>query len=103
MILLAGSSKQAENTIQQLLAPPEQPTGVQGEKAAAAALPENVADVEILAASVADPYLLLHLSNGSAALLMGSLETGGMTQLSSCMPYASSAAVLTRDSTRMIL
>lgn len=49
---------------------------MQGEKAAAAALSGNVADVVILAASVADPYLLLHLSNGSAVLLKGSLETG---------------------------
>lgn len=76
VVLLAGSSKQAETTVQQLLAPPREPTGVQGEKAAAAALPGNVAGVEILAASVADPYLLLHLSNGSAVLLKGSLDTG---------------------------
>jgi len=54
------------------------PTGGcrQGERAAAAALPDNLAGVEILAASAADPYVLLHLSNGSAAILVGSLETG---------------------------
>lgn len=77
VVLLAGSSKQAETTVQQLMAPAEAPTGVQGEKAATAALPGNAAGVEILAASVADPYLLLHLSNGSAALLKGSLDSGG--------------------------
>lgn len=75
-MLLAGSSKQAETTVQQLLAPPRAPTGVQGEKAAVAALPDNLTWVQILAASVADPYLLLHLSNGSAALLVGSLDSG---------------------------
>lgn len=76
VVLLAGSSKQAETTVQDLLAPPKAPTGVQGEKAAEAALPDNAAGVQILGASVADPYLLLHLSNGSAALLKGSLDTG---------------------------
>ena len=76
VILLAGSSKQAETTMHELIAPPEEPTGVQSEKAAVAALPSNVAGVKILAASAADPYILLHLSNGSAALLQGSLESG---------------------------
>ena len=76
VVLLAGSSRQAETTVQQLMAPPEAPTSIQGEKAAVAALPDNAAGVEVLAASVADPYLLLHLSNGSAALLKGSLESG---------------------------
>lgn len=77
-MLLAGSSKQAETTVQELVAPPEAPTGVQSEKAAVAALPGNIAGVKILAASIADPYVLLHLSSGSAALLQGSLESGQM-------------------------
>lgn len=81
VVLLAGSSKQTEATVQQLLAPPEAPTSIQGEKAAAAALPSNTLGVETLAASVADPYLLLHLSNGSAVLLFANLETGDLSSL----------------------
>lgn len=76
VVLLAGSSRQAETTVQDLIVPPEAPTGVQSERAAAAAHPRNVAGVAILAASAADPYVLLHLSNGSAALLKGSLDAG---------------------------
>lgn len=74
VILLAGSSKQAETSVQELLTVDESATGIQGDKAALAA--GNAAGVRILAAAAADPYVLLHLSNGSAALLRGSLESG---------------------------
>ena len=103
VVLLAGSSKQAETTVQDLVSPPEAPTGVQSERAAAAALPGNLAGVEILAASAADPYVLLHLSNGSAALLKGSLDTGQSSLVtSSCVRLliTSSAIVMKTLTTR---
>ena len=84
VILLAGSAKLSESSVQQILAPPATPTGVQGEKAAESAQPEALANVQIMAAAAADPYVLLHLSNGSAALLSSTIESGVLSTADSC-------------------
>lgn len=71
VVLLAGTTKLQEMLLDDLAAPASH-----AERAGLAASITDPSLQQVAAASIADPFLLLHLTNGSAILLRANADEG---------------------------